>query len=95
MGTCNSKRLSGIFLTELLGGALYYLNQPDIDGLIHVTAFACGPDAVVDRVMEIEARRRGGKPFLSIAIDEHTGEAGVRTRIEAFLDMLRYRREKA
>lgn len=70
------------------------MTRPDVDGIIHVTAFACGPDSLVDRMVEIEARRRRKMPYLSIAVDEHTGEAGVRTRIEAFLDMLRYRRDK-
>lgn len=89
------KSMFWYFSNRAVYGALHYMKKPDIDGIIHVTAFACGPDSMVDRLLEIEARRRGGKPYLPIAIDEHTGEAGVRTRIEAFIDMLRYRRDKA
>jgi predicted nucleotide-binding protein (sugar kinase/HSP70/actin superfamily) len=37
-------------------------------------------------------KRHSTIPYLAIAVDEHTGEAGVRTRVEAFLDMLRYQR---
>ncbi|MGR6837283.1 acyl-CoA dehydratase activase-related protein [Syntrophomonas erecta] len=88
------KSMFWYFSNRVVYGGLHYLARKDIDGLIHVTAFACGPDSMVDRLLEIESRRRGPKPYLSIAIDEHTGEAGVRTRIEAFLDMLRYRRDK-
>jgi len=29
---------------------------------------------------------------LNINLDEHTGEAGIITRLEAFLDMVRWRR---
>jgi predicted nucleotide-binding protein (sugar kinase/HSP70/actin superfamily) len=42
-------------------------------------------------LIEREARARR-IPFLSLNIDEHTGEAGVVTRLEAFLDMVRWRR---
>ncbi|MBC7075698.1 MAG: 2-hydroxyglutaryl-CoA dehydratase [Syntrophomonadaceae bacterium] len=82
------------FSNRAVYGALHYINQGEISGVIHVTAFACGPDAMVDRLLEIEIRRRSQLPYLSITIDEHTGEAGVRTRIEAFLDMINYRRER-
>ncbi|MDD2585060.1 MAG: acyl-CoA dehydratase activase-related protein [Syntrophomonadaceae bacterium] len=88
------KSLFWYFSNRAVYGGLHFMARPDVDGIIHVTAFACGPDSLVDRMVEIEARRRRGMPYLSIAVDEHTGEAGVRTRIEAFLDMLRYRRDK-
>jgi predicted nucleotide-binding protein (sugar kinase/HSP70/actin superfamily) len=29
-----------------------------------------------------------GIPFLSLSIDEHAGEAGILTRIEAFVDVV-------
>jgi predicted nucleotide-binding protein (sugar kinase/HSP70/actin superfamily) len=48
---------------------------------------------MADKIIELEARQRGKVPFLSITIDEHTGEAGLITRLEAFVDMLRFRRE--
>ena len=63
--------------------------QSDIDGVIHVTAFSCGPDAIVDKLLELEAKRPGAKPFLALGLDEQTGEAGALTRLEAFVDMLR------
>jgi predicted nucleotide-binding protein (sugar kinase/HSP70/actin superfamily) len=33
-----------------------------------------------------------GKPFLNLTLDEHTGEAGVMTRLEAFWDMVNWRK---
>jgi predicted nucleotide-binding protein (sugar kinase/HSP70/actin superfamily) len=81
------------FSNRAVDGALYYMKKPAIDGIIHVTAFACGPDSIIDRLMEIETHRRSKLPYLSVTIDEQTGESGVRTRIEAFLDMLRFRRD--
>jgi predicted nucleotide-binding protein (sugar kinase/HSP70/actin superfamily) len=86
------KSLFWYFSNRALYGALHFLKHK-VDGIIHVTAFACGPDSMVDRLMEIETHRRSKIPYISIMIDEQTGEAGVKTRIEAFIDMLRYRRE--
>ncbi|NSW83839.1 MAG: 2-hydroxyglutaryl-CoA dehydratase [Syntrophothermus sp.] len=88
------KHLFWFFSNRALEGALHFMGRKEVDGVIHVTAFACGPDAMVDRLMELEAKKRGQIPFMSIMVDEHTGEAGIRTRIEAFVDMLRYRRAK-
>lgn len=81
------------FANEVLRAALYYIDHAKVDGIIHITAFGCGPDAMVDKMIELEAKHRGKVPFMSITIDEHTGEAGLMTRIEAFVDMLSLRRE--
>lgn len=89
---CLPKSLFWYFSNRAVYGGLHYMEHNRVDGIIHVTAFACGPDSMVDRLLEIEAKRRGAIPYLPIAVDEHTGEAGVRTRVEAFLDMLRYQR---
>lgn len=87
------KNLFWNFSNQVLRAALYYLDNNRVDGIIHVTAFGCGPDAIVDKMIELEAKNRGKVPFMSITIDEHTGEAGLMTRIEAFVDMLTLRRE--
>lgn len=87
------KNLFWYFSNRAVNGALYFLDQPYIDGMIHVTAFACGPDAMVDRLIEIETHKRSSIPYLAVTIDEHTAQTGVQTRVEAFLDMLRYRRD--
>src|SRR5665647_2239860 len=81
------------FSNRVVQGALYYMDVKPVDGMIHITAFACGPDSIVDKFLEIESKRRG-LPYMAITIDEHTGEAGMQTRVEAFLDMLEYRRKK-
>lgn len=81
------------FSNRVVQGALYFMDVEPVDGMIHITAFACGPDSVVDKFLEIEAKKRK-MPYMAVTIDEHTGEAGMRTRMEAFLDMLQYRRAK-
>jgi predicted nucleotide-binding protein (sugar kinase/HSP70/actin superfamily) len=73
---------------------LYLLRAKNkVDGIIHLTAFGCGPDAMVDKTLELEAKQ-AGLPFLSLSIDEHTGEGGVQTRLEAFIDLLQARKSK-
>ena len=59
------------------------------DGIIYISSFACGIDSVL---VELIKERIGDFPFMVLKIDEHTGEAGVNTRIEAFVDMLERRK---
>lgn len=82
------KNLFWHFSNLVVRAALYYLEQPWINGLVHVTSFGCGPDALTNKLIELEAQKRPGLPFMTITIDEHTGEAGLATRLEAFTDML-------
>lgn len=83
------------YSNQVCWAGLYLLDQPGlVDGIIHVTAFGCGPDAMVDKTLELEAKK-AGVPFLSMAIDEHTGQGGVQTRLEAFTDMLLARKRKS
>ncbi|NLK43870.1 MAG: 2-hydroxyglutaryl-CoA dehydratase [Tissierellia bacterium] len=56
-----------------------------VDGIIYISSFACGIDSVV---IELIKERIGNFPLLILKIDEHTGEAGLDTRVEAFVDML-------
>jgi len=85
------KKLFWTLGRRMIGAAGHYMERQDISGLVYVAAFGCGPDSMTGALIEREARTRH-IPFLSLNIDEHTGEAGVVTRLEAFLDMVRWRR---
>ncbi len=79
--------------TEMTGCAGYYLKDNKIDGLITITAFGCGPDSLmIERITR--KSKQFNKPLLNLTIDEHTGEAGFITRLEAFVDML-YRKKRS
>jgi predicted CoA-substrate-specific enzyme activase len=52
---------------------------------VYITNFGCGPDSFISRFF---AERLGGKPFLQIEVDEHSADAGMITRCEAYLDSL-------
>lgn len=72
---------------EVTGCAGHYLKDNQIDGIITVTAFGCGPDSLMIEDIKRKAKNFQ-KPLLHLTIDEHTGEAGFITRLEAFCDML-------
>lgn len=76
------------FTNKLLAIGYYYMNSADIDGIIHVTAFGCGPDSILGAFLEIDANQ-ANKPFMTLRIDEQTGESHLLTRIEAFIDLLK------
>lgn len=78
---------------EMTGCAGHYFQDEKIDGIITITAFGCGPDSLMIEDIKRKAKNFS-KPLLNLTIDEHTGEAGFVTRLEAFCDML-YRNKRA
>jgi len=87
------KRLFWTFSDRALKAAHFLFNQHKIDGVLHLTAFGCGPDSILNKLIEIEAKQHSDIPFMTLMIDEQTGEAGLTTRLEAFVDMVRRRKE--
>ncbi len=83
------KRVFWTLGRKMVGSALYMSQSKNIDGIIYVACFGCGPDSLVGEIIE---RKIPDKPFMLITVDEHTGEAGLMTRLEAFCDMLKRRR---
>ncbi len=75
---------------EVVGAGGYYL-ESGVDGVIGVMAFSCGPDSLMMDLVRREATRRKSSAFMVLTLEEHTAEAGLVTRLEAFLDMI-YRR---
>ncbi|MCX6090769.1 MAG: acyl-CoA dehydratase activase-related protein, partial [Candidatus Atribacteria bacterium] len=79
---------------EVLGSALSYIKEKarNVEGFIHLVSFECGPDSLVGELIERQLRRDNQLiPYLRFEIDEHTGEAGLITRLEAFADMMKWR----
>ncbi len=72
---------------ELTGTAANYLLTNGVDGIIALSAFGCGPDSLMVEEISYHCREKG-MPLIHLTIDEHTGEAGFVTRLEAFIDML-------
>ncbi len=55
---------------------------------IHLGNFRCGPDSFISHYVREEIK---GKPYLQLEVDEHSADAGIVTRCEAFFDSLRGR----
>jgi predicted nucleotide-binding protein (sugar kinase/HSP70/actin superfamily) len=77
---------------EYVGAAGSLLRQ-GVDGLLSVSAFGCAPDSVMSSVLA-RAARQASVPYMSLILDEHSGPAGLITRLEAFVDMLVRRKEQ-
>lgn len=86
------KEIFWTFGKELMGAALHLHEQGEIQGMVLVASFGCGPDSLVCEMVERAYKRARKVPVLLLTLDEHTGEAGVVTRLEAFVDMLRWRK---
>ncbi|MDF2673045.1 MAG: 2-hydroxyglutaryl-CoA dehydratase [Clostridiales bacterium] len=82
------KRPFWTFARNSYGFTTYLSQDNSIDGIVYISSFACGIDSIV---IELIKDRIGNFPLLILKIDEHTGEAGLDTRIEAFVDMLERR----
>ncbi|MCL6610036.1 MAG: acyl-CoA dehydratase activase-related protein [Peptococcaceae bacterium] len=87
------KKMFWTFSDLALNAAYYLFREGKVDGIIHLTAFGCGPDSMVDKLMELASRDYPDIPYMSVTIDEHTGDAGISTRLEAFLDMVKRKKE--
>lgn len=88
------------YLSELVGGhGLNSIGETVIyawrgfDGVIQLAPFACIPEIVAKSILP-RVSRELNIPVLTLFLDEQTGEAGIRTRLEAFIDLLAARRKK-
>jgi len=82
-----NKSLYWTFSDKLAGAGETFIERDDIDGMIHVTAFGCGPDSIIGKILELDSEEKH-KPMMTLRIDEHTGESHLQTRLEAFVDMI-------
>ncbi|MFO7634061.1 MAG: acyl-CoA dehydratase activase [Caldilinea sp.] len=73
---------------EILAAAELIRQDPRLVA-IYVTNFSCGPDSFI---ISYFRRMMAGKPHLELEIDEHTADAGLMTRCEAFVESLQARR---
>ena len=81
------------FEHELVGTAMHYLENNKVDGVLMIVNFICGPVSVSMEYVKQYAKRIGSStPLMIITLDAHTGEAGFRTRLEAFTDILRIKK---
>lgn len=88
-----AKKLAGIphwsFEVDIIGAGEYYL-ESKVDGVVNPSVFGCGPDSMMIGVVEHRAKELQ-VPFLHLTLDEHSSDGALLTRLEAFLDMVRWK----
>ena len=75
---------------ETVGSGVLYGNR-GLDGIVQLLPFTCMPEIVAQHVLPSVSRDLR-LPVLTLVLDEQTGETGVTTRLEAFVDLLWSRR---
>ena len=53
-----------------------------------LSVFPCGPDSMVNDMI---IRKFSGTPILNIVLDDQDGTAGLETRLESFIDILKFK----
>ncbi|MEO0096973.1 MAG: acyl-CoA dehydratase activase-related protein [candidate division WOR-3 bacterium] len=81
-----AKNIRWAFERELYNAFKHYLDK--VDGVCFFFSFACGPDSLIGEIMAREAKEKE-IPFLTLVFDEHSGKEGMITRIEAFCEMIK------
>jgi predicted nucleotide-binding protein (sugar kinase/HSP70/actin superfamily) len=88
-----------LYLDKEIGGHTYetvassvLFKEKNYDGIIHILPFGCMPEIVSRGILE-EVERKENIPILTMVFDEMTGEAGYLTRLEAFIDCIKRRKE--
>ena len=69
---------------RILKACRYVERHPQLFGT-YITNFSCGPDSFIIGYFR---NIMGKKPSLTLELDSHTADAGLETRIEAFLDIV-------
>lgn len=80
------------FAKDTIKDAIRYAEE-HYDGLIQIYPFNCMPEITVRNILP-RVSKDHNIPILYLPIDEQTGDAGFTTRIEAFVDLIKLRKEK-
>jgi len=80
-----SDRPYWFYESKHIAGAAITASDPQLYGLV-LTNFGCGPNSFILNIVE---DIMGGKPLGQLEIDEHAAEAGIVTRLEAFVDTIK------
>ena len=101
LSSSRARRLSRAYLPYVLGGEEHMTvtgtldaRREGYDGVIHAYPLTCMPENICRTILP-HICSRTGLPLLNLCFDEHTSTVGTATRLEAFVDMLRSRREQA
>lgn len=75
-------------------GAAVASARAGLDGVIQLAPLTCMPEIVAQSILPAVSGDYG-LPTLTIYLDEQSGEAGLVTRLEAFVDMIVWRKQQS
>ncbi len=75
---------------SLMHDALLRLDSERCRGVIQLSSFNCGCDSVAMEIFR-DLLRRKDIPYVTLVLDENEAQAGVDTRLEAFVDSIGWR----
>lgn len=73
---------------EVMASINYYKDK--VDGIILISSFPCGPDSLAN---ELVSRKVKNIPVISLIFEDLNSEAGVITRLESFVDIIKNLKE--
>ena len=85
------KYLLGADGSESICRALDLINK-NYDGIIHIKPFGCMPEINAMPILQKISQDKK-VPIMYLTFDEQTSSAGINTRIEAFYDMIKMKKE--
>lgn len=78
---------------ETVGNAVDFARR-NYDGIVQIGPLTCMPEIVAQSVLG-RVSQSEGVPCMTMYFDEHSGTAGVYTRLEAYIDMLQRKKTLA
>ncbi|MCK5850866.1 MAG: hypothetical protein KAH23_08115 [Kiritimatiellae bacterium] len=69
--------------------ALQSISTDDCAGVLQISSFNCGCDSIVMEMFRVVLRKKK-IPYMALILDEHSSQAGIDTRLEAFVDSIRW-----
>lgn len=86
------KTMIGGHARETIGYTVEYAKR-GFDGIIQIYPLSCMPEIVAQSILPT-IEKDYDIPYLCLIVDEMTGEGGYTTRLEAFIDLIRRRKER-
>ncbi|MFH1287856.1 MAG: acyl-CoA dehydratase activase-related protein [bacterium] len=83
------KKIFWTLSRDIVGASKYFIKEQNIHGIINIASFSCGPDSIMGELISYLVREYNKKPYLLLVLDEHAGSAGLETRLEAFIEMIK------
>ncbi len=95
-----ARKLAHKYFPKEIGGhgnesityTIYYAKKK-YDGVLHLLPFPCMPEATVSPIVD-EISHKYKIPVMRLIFDTHTAEAGLNTRLEAFVDILKRKKDQ-